>query len=96
MSTIQLSAELLKEIQTVLQKHDEATSDPGIAIQYLSAVIGYQLASLPNDLAQKQEFLDQLFQFANHVMSEHSQPEEGQSQQQAEAYGVWKPEENTH
>lgn len=89
MSSIQLSPGLIKSIQTVLQEHDQATSNQDIAMHYLSAIIGYQLAALPGELNDKQQFLGQLYQFSNHVLSENCQPPEP-----AEAYGVWEPEKN--
>jgi hypothetical protein len=96
MSTIQLSDQLLNDIQEVLKKHDPATADIGIGIQYLAAVTGFLMASFPLDMNKKKDILDQLFQFANHVMNEHSQEAEGPAgtapPADNNAFGVWKPE----
>ena len=85
MSTIQISDELINEIQNIIQKHDSSADNPGVSIQYLSAIVGYLAAGFPGPLAQKQQILQQLYQFSDHVLSENSQSESD------EAYGVWKP-----
>ena len=96
MSTIQLSGELMNDIYEVLVKHDNAVSnDVGIGIQYLAAITGYLTAGLKQWSAEdKQEFLEQLFQFANHVMSEQSgsSPAPAAAPADNNAFGVWKPD----
>jgi len=43
MSQLQLSGKVVSDIREVLSQHDPAAQDPGVASQYLSAVIGFLL-----------------------------------------------------
>jgi len=88
--TIEISDELINEIQAVLEKHDDANKDLGICIQYLSALIGTIASSYPGEMQQKKQIVQQLFQFAEHVLTENSSPAQNQAPTE-EAYGVWKP-----
>lgn len=88
MEPLKLSEELIKELQSVVAKHDQRAGDAGVAVQYYAAVIGYVLAqqSLPVD--QKKEFLEQLNAFSAHVLEDcisQSPPAA------AEAMGKWRP-----
>lgn len=90
MSTIQLSDDLLNDIQDALIRHDPATEDAGISIQYLAALTGFILSRFPNhDLEQKKQILEHLHEFALHVLTDSSPAEEEPAN---EAFGVWKPE----
>lgn len=89
MSTINLSDELLNEIQSILEKYDEANQDIGISVQYMAAILGYLVGQFPGGLQKQQEILAHLYQFAEHVLSEN-QPRQEAPQEQA--FGVWKPE----
>jgi hypothetical protein len=90
MSTIRLSEDLLREVQEVLQRHDDAAADSGIGVQYLAAVIGFLTSNFPVEPAQQQDFLRQLFDFAEQVRADHSG---GAAYDPANdpAFGVWKP-----
>ncbi len=94
MSSIQISPELVSDIRSVLEKHDENAKEIGVGIQYLSALLGYVVAGFPSELDQKRQILQQLFQFSEHVLSENAAPAQTQAPSQ-EAYGVWKPENNS-
>ena len=90
MSTIQLSDDLLNGIQDILLKHDPATQDAGISIQYLAAISGYILSQFPNhSLDEKKQILKHLHDFSVHVL-EDSTPEEKPAAN--DAFGIWKPE----
>ena len=90
MSTIQLSDELLNDIQNVLAKHDPATEDAGISIQYLAALTGFILSQFPNhSLDEKKNILQHLHDFSLHVLTDSVQEEK---QPENNAFGVWKPE----
>ena len=90
MSTIQLSDELLNDIQDVLHKHDPATEDAGISIQYLAALTGFILSQFPNhNLEQKKQILQHLHDFSVHVLEDSSPEEKAPAN---DAFGVWKPE----
>ena len=86
MSTIQISDDLINQIQEVIAKHDTNAQSLDVGIQYLSAIIGYMASSFPGQLEQKRNILQQLYQFSDHVLSENCAPAA------ADAYGVWKPE----
>ncbi len=88
MSQLQLSGKLIKEVRDVIAEHDPAASDPGVASQYLSAVIGFLLGQEDMPDQQKQEILEELMAFANHVASDVQRQKSNQAQQ---ASGVWKP-----
>jgi hypothetical protein len=91
MSSIQLSEDLLIEIQKTLVKYDENAQEMGIAVQYLSAIIGLLLANFKShDKAQKQHLLQQLYGFAEHVMLDNAE-EKPSAPANDEAFGIWKP-----
>lgn len=87
MDGLQLSEELINDVSDALSKHDSRADDPGIAVQYLSAITGFLVGHLEFPHEQKAEFLDQLAQFSRHVFDDVSQPE---SDPEA-AVGIWKP-----
>lgn len=91
MSSIQLSEELLIDIQKTLVKYDEQAQDMGVAVQYLSAITGLLLSNFKShDKSQKQQLLQQLFGFAEHVMLDNSEKQE-QAPANDDAFGIWKP-----
>ena len=91
MSTIQLSSELLSDIKKVLTSHDEANADDTICSQYMAAIMAYQLAGLSAENSQKKEMLNELFNFANHVLDD-SVAKAPPSAPSDDAFGIWKPE----
>jgi len=91
MSNIQLSEELLLDIQKTLIQHDEQAQDMGVAVQYLSAIIGLMLANFKSyDTEQKKALLSRLAEFSEHVMLDNESQEQKQ-QPTDEAFGIWKP-----
>ena len=93
MSSIQLSEELLTDIQKTLVTHDPSAQDMGVAVQYMSAITGLLLANFKAyDANQKKQLLTQLFDFAEHVMVDNTVEEKPATPQQDEAFGIWKPE----
>lgn len=92
MSQLQLSGKLIKDIRDVISGHDAAASDPGVASQYLSAVIGFLLGQEDMPDQKKDEILEELMAFASHVAADVQRQNSGQTQQaQQQASGVWKP-----
>lgn len=95
MSELQLSAKLVGDVQRVLVEHDGSATDPGVASQYLCAIVGFLLGQQDMEPAQKSEVLDQLGAFMKHV----AEDVDGQRRQSAppqappaqEAFGIWKP-----
>ena len=92
MSELKLSDELIESIQNILVQNDERCSDTGIAVQYLAAILGYVLGNQKMPHNEKQEFLEQLFAFSQHVLDDvgggQDQPAPPPPQ---EAFGIWKP-----
>lgn len=88
MSQLQLSGPLIKSIRDLLSQHDPAAEDPGVASQYLSAVIGFLLGQEDMPDAQKQEILEELMAFAQHVAADVQRQKSERTQS---ASGVWKP-----
>ncbi len=88
MSQLQLSGKLIQDVKELLATHDPAATDPGVASQYLSAVIGFMLGHEDMPDAQKQEILEELMAFANHVASDVQRQK---TQEAQSASGVWKP-----
>ncbi|MBX2839731.1 MAG: hypothetical protein KTR35_22935 [Gammaproteobacteria bacterium] len=94
MSELQLSAQLVQQIQDVITKHDESASDPGVTSQYLAAIIGFLLGQQAIPEQQKTEIIENLGAFMKHVADDVAK----QSQQKAppppppqDAFGIWKP-----
>ena len=88
MSTIQLTDALLEDIRSTLQKHDSRNEDFGVAAQYLAAILGFLSANFPGEITQKRDILQQLFQFADHVLEQNCAPEQTTT---PEAFGIWDP-----
>ncbi len=97
MSELKLSTELVDNLRQVLVDHDSSAQDPGLASQYLCAVVGFLLGQQDMPAAQKSQLQEQLAAFMLHVM----QDVDSQRQQAAapaapqgspaEAFGIWKP-----
>ncbi|MDH5326699.1 MAG: hypothetical protein OEZ68_10215 [Gammaproteobacteria bacterium] len=87
MSELQISDELIHDLQQALVKVDARANDPGFAVQYLAAVLGYVVGEQPGDYDEKSEYLNQLLGFAQHVFDDVAAP----AAVEDEAFGVWKP-----
>jgi len=94
MSQLNLSNQLVQQILSVLESHDSAATDPGVASQYLSAVVGFLLGQQDMTQEQKQEILQELAAFTQHVADDvdkqRQQPQPPAPPPQ-EAFGIWKP-----
>jgi len=100
---LQLSVQMVEEIQSRLKQADERASDPGVAAQYLAAICGYLLGNINADTDKKKEFLRQLQEFAASVVDDvEAQKQMQQAQPQAgaaadadagtnEKSGIWQP-----
>lgn len=89
MSRLQLSDTLVDSIQDLLGGHDERARDPGIAIQYLAAVIGYMVGRQEMPAAAKDDVLEQLAAFSQHVMQDVDR-ERNTAPPSEEAFGIWR------
>ena len=96
MSELKLSAQLVNDVQALLQQHDEHATDPGVTSQYLCAVVGFLLGQQEMPQDKKDEIIENLGAFIKHVaddvgrQSAKSAPPPPAPPQQ-EAFGIWKP-----
>ena len=92
MSDIQLSSQLLQDLQQAVLKQ-QPDADPGVVLQYLAAATGYLLAQqrgLSDE--DKAGYLDELAAFSRHVLEDVQQRARQQSQTTAaKAFGYWEP-----
>ncbi len=98
---LQLSVDMVRDIQERLKQDDERAADSGVAAQYLAAVMGFLLGQINADTQKKKEFLAQLQEFAAGVVDDveaqqqmqNAQPGGGAQAAAAseETSGIWKP-----
>lgn len=93
MSTIQLSEELLSNIQSVLEQNDPQAGDAGIAVQYLAALTGVLAAQFPGDAERKRQVLRQLLEFTDRVFEDslEDEPAVTSDNPYGPGFGVWRP-----
>lgn len=89
---IQLSSELISGIKDVLVNHDASADNDLMAMQYLSAIIGYVLAHQTNPGMDRRGFLNDLATFMGQVLDQVEADMKPQQPSQ-EAFGIWKPGE---
>lgn len=100
---LQLSVNLVRDLQERLKQDDERAADPGVASQYLAAVIGFLIGQISADTDKKKDFLRQLQEFAAGVVDDVEAQQElqraqpgggaagGQQGDSGQASGVWHP-----
>ncbi len=93
MSELQLSAKLVGDVRALIQEHDPAATDPGVASQYLCAVVGFLLGQEDMPENQKNEVLEQLGAFMKHVADDVDKQRQASAPPPPpqEAFGIWKP-----
>lgn len=91
MDELHLSEELVVDVTNALAKHDTRAEDPGIAVQYLSALTGFLVAHMGFPMEEKRDFLQQLGGFSMHVFDDVCQPDEPESKEPE--VGIWRPGE---
>ena len=89
MSQLNLSMQLVNQMHESLIQHDANAQDPGVASQYLCAVVGCLLGQQGMPAQQKEEIIEQLFAFTRHVADDIAQ-QVAAPPPQAEV-GIWKP-----
>ena len=89
MSQLKLSTQLVSQMHQFLIQHDANAQDPGVASQYMCAVVGCMLGEQEMPESQKEEILEQLFAFTRHVAQDIAQQMRAPPPQ--EALGIWKP-----
>jgi len=99
---LQLSVELVRDLQERLKQDDARAADAGVAAQYLAAVMGFLLGQINAETDKKKDFLRQLHEFAAGVVDDveaqqelqSAQPGSGGGQSVAgpeETSGIWMP-----
>ena len=89
MSQLKLSTQLVSQMHQFLIQHDENARDPGVATQYMCAVVGCLLGEQDMPESQKEEMLEQLFAFTRHVTQDIAQ--QMRTPPPEAALGIWKP-----
>ena len=89
MSQLKLSTQLVSQMHEFLIQHDENAQDPGVATQYMCAVVGCLLGKQDMPESQKEEILEQLFAFTRHVAEDIAQQMQAPPPQVE--VGIWKP-----
>lgn len=89
MSQLKLSTQLVDQMHQFLIQHDENARDPGVASQYMCAVVGCLLGQQNMPDSQKEDILEQLFAFTRHVAQDIAEQMRAPTPQ-AEV-GIWKP-----
>lgn len=94
MSELNLSNKLFDDVFESIKKHDPRAENYDIALKYISAIVGYFVGSQKIPLQEKQNYIENIFGFAHHVMIERekelNQQESGQDPEAA--FGTWKPD----
>lgn len=100
---LQLSVDLVRDLQERIKQDDDRASDAGVAAQYLAAVTGFLLGQINAETDKKKEFLRQLQEFAAGVVDDVEAQQQMQSAQPSaggggggasgggETSGVWRP-----
>ena len=87
MGQLNLSTQLVDQMHEFLIQHDENAQDPGVASQYLCAVIGCMLGKQEIPESQKEEILEQMFAFTRQLAKDIAQ----QMHAPPPEVGIWKP-----
>ena len=91
MSGIQLSSELISQLQAVLVEHDAEANNDMIFMQYLTAVTGFVMAHQKQPGLDKPELIADLSGFMAQVVKQVEGDNKPQAPQE-DAFGIWKPE----
>jgi len=88
---LQLSQQLIEDIQAAITKHDANANDDMVAVQYMAASIGFLLGHQDMQPAQYKGVMEQLNAIIEHIIQQ-VRPQPAQPPQQ-EAFGIWRPGE---
>lgn len=88
---LQLSQQLVEDIQTAITKHDTNANDDIVVVQYLAACIGFLVGHQNMQPAQQKGVMEQLNAITEHIIQQvGAQPVQPPQQ---EAFGIWRPGE---
>ncbi len=92
MAQLKLSTQVITDVRNVLEQADENAADPGVASQYLSAIVGFLLGQQDMPTSQKEEILEELSAFSLHVLKDvEQQRKQAPPPPAKDAFGIWKP-----
>lgn len=90
MEQLQLSQQLVGAVQDALIEADPNAREPLVAMQYLSAIMGYALGKMNLSPADQQEVLEELAALTRHVMEDVGRQPRSHAPS-GEAFGIWRP-----
>jgi len=67
---MQISTQLVNDVQRVIADADPRAADPSVTMQYLAAIIGVILGNRPATSEDKADYVAQLEGFIRHVMED--------------------------
>lgn len=91
MSELNLSKELLADLQATLVKHDASAEDPVTYAQYLAALLGFVTAEITAPEEKLRVLMGQLNEFAEHVFTQELERNKAPAAPAQDAFGVWRP-----
>ena len=91
---LRFSGQLVTQLLEHLKHHDQRASEDAVAAQYFAGLIGFLLGRAEGlNPAQKTAVLDQMRDFAEHVMQDVERHRNPPPPQAEPAVGRWKPGE---
>ena len=87
---IQLSAELIEGIKSLLTDHDPTADNDLVLMQYLTAVTGFVLAHQTDPALDKRGLMNDLVTFLGQVVDQVER-DLRPSPPAADAFGMWRP-----
>jgi len=88
--SLQLSGELIRDLQEVLVNADPRAREPIVGVQYLAAVVGYLVAQMDEPVEQRKDYLSQLGQFMHSVFLD-LESRKAPAPPPQDASGIWRP-----
>lgn len=91
MSELNLSEDLIKDVQAVFTANDPDAQDSVTFAQYLAAITGYIVSDITAPEDKLRGLLEQLNDFSMHVFNEEVQKKASFTPPAQEAFGIWRP-----
>lgn len=91
MSELNLSQDLIKDVQAVFTANDPDAQDSVTFAQYLAAITGYIVADITAPEEKLRDLLGQLNDFSMHVFDEEVKKKASFTPPGQEAFGIWRP-----
>jgi hypothetical protein len=91
MSELNLSQDLIKDVQAVFMANDADAEDSVTFAQYLAAITGYIVADIAAPEDKLRDLLSQLNDFSMHVFDEEVKKSAAPTAPGQDAFGIWRP-----